>query len=859
MTPEQQEIRKKLRDRLSKSSAAPTAPGASLSPAVQPVRGGTSDAAPVDPHAPEDLKSLPAWLLWRYEQKQGEKKPRKVPYYVAGGRRSGTQGEPADLNKLATFDAALAVLNRGGFDGLGIAMLPQWGLVGLDFDGCVDEHGVVNRQVEALVTGTYGELSPSGKGVRAFMRGDLLDRKTKADGAFAFGFEVFHAKGFLTVTGRALDVCKLLGDENTLAPLTAAIKEHYEQRFGKPVEHNSERTPDDLDRAAKLHATTLDTVADIRSAVEYLAGKGWAVPEQKWIEVCYALRSLAQAGFEKEAQELWHSFSATDPAQYDYDVAEERWQTREPNSITYASVFHWAKGEGWKNPKSAAAQDYNVLVDRSDTGNANLLVQLADGNLRYVPEKKMWLWWDGDKWIEDVNGVLAQRAALKVAQHYHDKRLELVARADDEALDSGERKRILAAAASLQKWEAQCRNGPALREMQDKAKKFERVQAPFDSLNRDPHLVGVGNGVVDVRTGTRRPAGRDELVTKRCSVPFDPSAKAPRWCRFIDEITGTPLPVKRDSSGQIDPASVGQFKKRPELAAYIQRALGYSLTGSVAEHKFFVPYGPGSNGKNVMLDTVQRIAGDYWVTMAPEALMAVRWECDAERPTPTAASLAGARAAISSESKDGQRLNVALVKRHTGGGYMTARQMRENTFRFEITHKLWLMTNHQPALDHLDDAIRGRLHLIPFDRQWNRPGHPDRDPALPDGDKDLLETLKSEAEGILAWLVAGAVAYNKEGLEPPLEVSSKTRDYFRGQDLLGQWLEGCERCEPRDGQKASALFDAFATWCVVQDEANWSPSTQMAFSIELQRRGVEGARTEAGKVYGLRSSTSDLL
>ena len=189
---------------------------------------------------------------------------------------------------------------------------------------------------------------------------------------------------------------------------------------------------------------------------------------------------------------------------------------------------------------------------------------------------------------------------------------------------------------------------------------------------------------------------------------------------------------------------------------------------------------------------------------------------------------------------------------------MNARFMRENSFRFEITHKLWLMTNHRPDLDHLDDAMRGRLHLIPFDMAWNRPGHPERDPNRPDGDKALPEKLRAEAAGILAWLVAGAVAYSREGLEPPPEVVRMTRDFFADQDPLARWIETMERCEPREGTAASELLEAFRRWRDVEGETG-GPDNPKSFSIALQQRHVPRLVTKGPKLYGLRLSDAEVL
>lgn len=335
-------------------------------------------------------------------------------------------------------------------------------------------------------------------------------------------------------------------------------------------------------------------------------------------------------------------------------------------------------------------------------------------------------------------------------------------------------------------------------------------------------------------------------------MKFDPLAKAPRWRTFINEVTGAPLSCEMDGDGAPVPSTVGRFRLRPALATYLQRLVGYCATGSTAEQKMAIPEGTGSNGKNVTFDIVQEVLGDYCRTIPPEALMATRHDADAERPSPTAASLAGARLAISSESRDGQRLDVALVKRHTGGGFMTARLMRENTFRFEITHKLVLMTNHRPALDHMDDAMRGRLHLVPFDRRWNRPGHPERDPTLPDGDKTLMDTLRAEAAGVLAWIVEGAKQYAQHGLEPPPEVVSVTRAYLNEQDPLGRWLLTMEACDPKEGTGAAALFAEFREWLQGDEGKGMAPATETAFGRALGGRAIRKAVTKTGVRYGLR-------
>jgi hypothetical protein len=178
--------------------------------------------------APDDLKTLPSWLIWRYESAGDGTKPRKVPYYADGSRRHGKQGAPDDVARLVTFDAAVKQAATRGFTGVGFATRPGMGIVALDFDNCVGAEGI-HPEVLALVSGTYAEYSPSGQGVRAFFKGDLGDRKAFGD---PFGFETFSTKGFVTFTGNTLADLDLVGLDNVVAPLPAHVRDYATTRFG---------------------------------------------------------------------------------------------------------------------------------------------------------------------------------------------------------------------------------------------------------------------------------------------------------------------------------------------------------------------------------------------------------------------------------------------------------------------------------------------------------------------------------------------------------------------------------------------------------------------------------------------------
>lgn len=189
-------------------------------------------ARPAIPHrAPADLAMLPAWLAWRREQLPHEAKPRKTPYYVDGARRHGRNGSPEDRSRLTTFPAARDFAIRRGFDGVGFAPLPEFGITALDFDHCVGPDGQIPSEILDIVGHTYAEFSPSGTGIRAFVKGDLGNRKTKAT-ADSFGFETFSTAGFVTCTGEVLPICESTGADEMIAEVSEPLLKLCEARFG---------------------------------------------------------------------------------------------------------------------------------------------------------------------------------------------------------------------------------------------------------------------------------------------------------------------------------------------------------------------------------------------------------------------------------------------------------------------------------------------------------------------------------------------------------------------------------------------------------------------------------------------------
>jgi putative DNA primase/helicase len=507
-----------------------------------------------------------------------------------------------------------------------------------------------------------------------------------------------------------------------------------------------------------------------------------------------------------------------------------------------------------EEPEPSEDDSYD-LIDCTDQGNANLLVQLADSNLRYVAEKERWMTWVNNRWQVDEHEVFSTGFALKVANHYAEKAEKHWFRKHAFAAKGSkeEAEREAQRAIYCTKWAEKCRSKSRIASMLELARKIPGVPISAAELDRSPWLLGVQNGVVDLRTGKLRADAREDMVTRRCSIAFNPEAKAPRWLLLIDEVTGSPIDADYDEeTGEVISSTVGRYIPRPALARYSKKMFGYCTTGARREQKFFLGLGKGSNGKNLVCDTVKRVLGDYSRLMTSEVLMASKRPSDPERPSPIIADLAGARFVFASETKDNSQLDANVIKAHTGNAEVVARGLFVGPTTFQQTHKILLCCNKPPRMDQLDDAIIGRLHSLPFDRKWNRPGHTTHDPAFPDGDKNLEAALAAEDEGVLLWLVQGALLYQEEGLDPPPEVVVSTTTYLDEQDVLGRWLEELVQCEPtNESLRASELFTEFRNWCKSQGERT-ALTSQKAFSDALGRRKIPSRRLNTGQHYGLR-------
>lgn len=343
------------------------------------------------------------------------------------------------------------------------------------------------------------------------------------------------------------------------------------------------------------------------------------------------------------------------------------------------------------------------------------------------------------------------------------------------------------------------------------ARADRRHAATSNEWDQDLWALNTPGGVVDLRTGALRPHDRADHMTKLATAT--PQSDCPTWRHFLATVTG----------------------KDPQLQAYLARVIGYALTGVTVEHALFFLYGTGANGKSVFVNTIAAILGDYSTNAAMDTFMATQGE---RHPTDMA-SLRGARLVTSIETEQGRRWAESRLKALTGGDKISARFMRQDFFEFSPQFKLVVAGNHKPAIRTIDEAMRRRLHLIPFTV------------TIPPKDRDrtLPERLLAERDGILVWAVQGCLEWQRTGLEPPEAVMAATEEYFEAEDAIGRWLEECCLVGPNHTETSADLFAGWKTWAESNGEYAGS---QRRLSDLMLARGFDKWRDPETDRRGLR-------
>ncbi|MDA2910421.1 phage/plasmid primase, P4 family [Nitrospiraceae bacterium AH_259_D15_M11_P09] len=436
--------------------------------------------------------------------------------------------------------------------------------------------------------------------------------------------------------------------------------------------------------------------------------------------------------------------------------------------------------------------EHQDRLSLTDLGNCYRFVNYFGRDFRYCPALG-WVVYNGTRWEFDELGAVMRTAKLTARLLYEEAGMT---QDDDLRKAIGKHARASEAERKLTAMVTLARTEPTI-----------AVRA--QELDADPMLLNCPNGIVDLTTGELASHRREALMTKVAGVSYDPQMKCARWRLFLKEI----------------------FVGQTDLINYMQRALGYALTGVVRERVFFILHGGGANGKSTLVETMHAVLGDYGCNTRPETFLAKKYDAI---PVDVA-SLRGARFVFANELNQGRKIDEGLIKSLTGRDTVTARLLRQNPFSFKPTFKIFLETNHLPTIAGTDNAIWSRVHPVPFDGTI---AETDQDPNLP-------AKLLAEGPGILAWLVEGCLAWQRDGLGEPPRVRMAREDYREREDQVGSFLDDQAVLSPDEEVTTKDLYEAYQDWAKSSGEKK--VLSKRAFGLAMKDRKFADYRTHKGR------------
>ena len=735
---------------------------------------------------PTELKAVPNWVCW-----VGQDKVPKNPH-------TGGNAMANNPDTWGTFDEAVEACQKHGFDGLGFEFASPY--FGVDLDHCLDKTDFCDEFVETLQS--YAEISKSGTGLHIICKGKL------PDGARKKGNVEMYSKGrYFICTG------------NIYNPSYTEVKNCTETI---KVLH-SKYLPTTVPKAEmkRYEVVDLDDQEIIDKARNCKSGQLFNLLYNGNWEGVFPSQSEADLAFCNQLA-FW---TGRNEVQMDRifrtsGLMRDKWDKKR-GSNTYgnitigkacASCMEVYQPEVHNGDTSLAvaffkggkvgAETPQKQYDMTDTGNAHRLYDKFGKVIRYSYNRKKWYFWTGKVWTIDESGEIK-----KMADEVCDDIKREAWNVQDEDIQE-QMLRFAKKTASSSSKEAMIKECQHL---------FDIPASP-DSFDGYTDYLNCQNGIVNLRNGELIPHDANFMMSKICNSEYDVKHRKPKlWLKFLDDITGGDK----------------------ELQDYIQKCIGYSISGSNREQCAYFLYGMGNNGKSTFLDTIGDLLGNYSANTQPETIMLQsRLGSSGGGANSDIARLKSARFVTSEEPTEGVRLNEGLLKQLTGGSKVTCRFLYGDEFEYTPEFKIWIATNHKPVIRGTDFGIWRRIKLIPF--EVNIP----KDKV----DKNLKYKLRHEFPQILAWAVEGCIKWQNEGIEEPECVRNATSEYKQEMDLIAGFVEQCVIIDYEDDNKimASDLFSVYSKWAKQNNE--WEMSSKRFF-MELAKKVPDKGRNVKGIYY----------
>lgn len=736
---------------------------------------------------PQELKGYKNWVCWQaYPDPKSHSGISKKPV----NPKTGGLAQPNNPDTWSDFETA--VRESAKYSGIGF-MFSNSPFFGVDLDDMPNDiqdyqnggaDNIISEFVNTLQS--YTEFSQSKTGVHIICKGTLPEgrRKAKNDSG---GFEMYENGRFFVVTG---NYCSEYGYINDC---TESVKPLHSKYLGKAAEPKPNKnitvnlnSVDDIVRAA--------CSAKNGSLFKALySGDFSAYSSQSEADMAFCNMLAFWCGCDAEKMDAIFRQSG---------LMRDKWD-RKQSGTTYGVITLQKAISGCSqtyNPKKQ--NDYSISIGNGkviqtvdeekmraytfdDMGNAERFVDLFGENVRYCYTEKKWYFYNSMRWSVDNLGVILRMADKCVEAMKAEAKLYL--QADEES--GGDM------AKAFEKHMKSSRSNKSKKAMLNEIEHHLPI-LPIQ-MDRYKMALNTPSGIINLKNGDVKAHNPEYYFTKITSVDCAEAADCPRWLAFLDDI----------------------FAGDKDLIRYIQKAVGYSLTGSTAEQCAFFLYGTGRNGKSTFIDVIRDVFGDYAANIQPETIMVKSSQSNAINSD--IARLKGARLVTSVEPNEGVRLNEGLLKQLTGDDTVTARKLYSEEFEFKPEFKLWMATNHKPIIRGTDTGIWRRIHMIPFNVQ------------IPEDkvDKNLTHKLKAEMTAIFKWCIDGCLMWQREGLQMPAAVLKSVREYRREMDVISAFIE--DKCTLEGTVQASMLYAAYASWA---DSNNEYCMSNTKFSTELAKR-----------------------
>ncbi|EAF8775205.1 DNA primase [Listeria monocytogenes] len=730
---------------------------------------------------PDELKKLKQWCAFQLVWDEERGKNKKIPMNA----NTGAYGNSVDERTWADFETALASLEKYQFDGLGFYFKAPY--FGVDIDDIKDDiqdylygntENIAGEFIQTLAS--YTEYSVSGTGIHIISKGDFPE-----GGRRKGNIEMYPDGRFFVMTGQVIDNYRQVNEA------TSAIKYLHTKYIGT----------NEVRQTNNLHSTVDLPVSDIiHRAEQSKQGSQFKTLFDGLWDGLYPSQSEADLAFANMLA-FWTGCNAEkmDEIFRSSGLMRSKWDQKRGASLYGEKVLNVAiQNTSDVYSPGNSIDDYEIkILDNGkakkaysfdDTGNAERFRDEYNNSVRYSYVNKGWYYYNSKIWMFDNTGAI-KTLADRVIQNMKKDFAYMESESDIEK--------------AFVKHLKATRGNRGKTNMLKEAEHLMPVLPEQFDVNK--HFFNTQNGYIDLKSGRLNEHDRSKMFTKISHIEYTDKIDAPLWNSFLLDI----------------------FDHDKELIDYVQKAVGYSLTGSTSEQVMFILFGNGRNGKSVFLDIINDVFGSYSTNIQPQTIMVKQQSSGANSDI---ARLHAARFVTTTEPNEGVRLDEGLIKQLTGGDKVTARHLYKDEFEFTPEFKIWMATNHKPIIRGRDDGIWRRLHLIPFTVKI--PNHK--------VDKNLKYKLKGELTGILNWAVEGCLKWQREGLKLPTAVERASNEYKSEMDVITAFIEDCCETDLESKIKSKTLYDTYREWA--KDNGQYVMSStkfgrEMGLKFEKKKSG----------------------